>query len=248
MRKDSKFHFLRIRFVWLFEFLEFFKQALMSMQKGQLDTLRQWLTKTEDRISHMAVNEPNHESLEEQSRQLKELENDINEKQASVDALRNIVVVVDEENSEADYAQMEDLLSALSERWCHICKWKDERSEKLAIFTTNWKNLTDDYKKLLVWLNEMEITLKQMEAVPVSEIGEILERVKKLQNLRAEMIANEKKLVVMQKTVQDMSAHCSSVECNDLLEKIENLQDQLEAVGQIMEVQSQRVNSNFFRL
>ncbi|XP_043280609.1 dystrophin, isoforms A/C/F/G/H isoform X2 [Venturia canescens] len=221
-------------------------EALMNMQKGQLDTLRQWLTETEDRISHMAVSVPNHESLEDQLRQLSELESDINEKQASVDALRNIVVVVDEENSEADYTQMEDLLSALSERWCHICKWKDERSEKLRVLTANWKNLTDEYKKLLVWLNEMEITLKQMEAVPVSEIGETLERVKKLQSLRAQMSANDKKLAVMQKTVQDMSADGSSVECNDLLEKIENLQDQLEAVGQIMEVQSQRISNSGF--
>lgn len=213
----------------------------MDMQKKQLDALRQWLTKTEDRISHMAVSEPSHASLNDQMRQLSELEKDIQDQQVLVDALRNMVVVVDEENSEAVYAQMEDLLSALSERWSHICKWKEERSEKLRAFTTDWKILNDEYRKLVAWLNEVEITLKQMEAVPVSEIGQVLERIKKLKNLRIEMSANDKKLVALQKSVQDLDADGSSVECNDLLEKIENLQDQLEAVGQIMEVQSQRV-------
>ena len=219
----------------------------MDMQKGQLDALRQWLTKTEDRISHMVgINETSHTSHEEQLRQLSDLERDIEEQQVLVDALRNMVVVVDEENSEAVYAQMEDLLSALSERWTHICKWKEERAEKLRSFSSNWRCLMDEYKKSVGSITEMEITLKQMEAVPVSEIGEILERVKKLQNLRAEMSKNEKKLGALQRSVQELSENGSSVECNDLLEKIENLQDQLEAVGLIMEVQSQRMSSSGF--
>jgi len=211
------------------------------MQQAQLDALRQWLTKTEDRISLMAATELNPSTFEEQLKHLNELEQDIHAQQDVVDGMRNMVVVVDEENSEAVYAQMEDQLSALGERWSHICQWKEERRQRLESLSTLWQNITDDYKRLVAWLNETEITLKQMEANPASEFGEVLDRIKKLQILKAEMDINQKKLTPLQESIQDLDGNSSSSEYANILEKIENLQDRWEAVGQIMEVQSQRV-------
>lgn len=213
----------------------------MQMQQAQLDALRQWLTKTEDRISLMAATELNPSTFEEQLKHLNELEQDIHAQQDVVDGMRNMVVVVDEENSEAVYAQMEDQLSALGERWSHICQWKEERRQRLESLSTLWQNIIDDYKRLVAWLNETEITLKQMEANPASEFGEVLDRIKKLQVLKAEMDMNQKKLTSLQESIQDLDGNSSSSEYANILEKIENLQDQWEAVGQIMEVQSQRV-------
>lgn len=211
------------------------------MQQAQLDVLRQWLTKMEDRISLMAATELNPSTFEEQTKHLNELEQDIQAQQDVVDGMRNMVVVVDEENSEAVYAQMEDQLSALGERWSHICQWKEERRQRLESLSTLWQSITDDYKRLVAWLNETEITLKQMEANPASEFGEVLDRVKKLQILKAEMDINQKKLVSLQESTQDLDGNSASSEYADVLEKIENLQDRWEAVGQIMEVQTQRV-------
>lgn len=213
----------------------------MQMQQAQLDALRQWLTKTEDRISMMAAIELNPSTFEEQLKHLNELEQDIHAQQDVVDSMRNMVVVVDEENSEAVYAQMEDQLSALGERWSHICQWKEERRQRLESLSTLWQDITDDYKRLVAWLNETEITLKQMEANPASEFGEVLDRIKKLQILKAEMDMNQKKLSSLQESIQDLDGNNSSSEYVNILEKIENLQDRWEAVGQIMEVQSQRV-------
>lgn len=84
----------------------------MELQHTQLESLRQWLTKTEDRISRMAGLD-NKSPLDEQMKQLQELEEDIKEQQTVVDGLKNMVIVVEEENSETVYAQMEDQLSAL---------------------------------------------------------------------------------------------------------------------------------------
>jgi len=213
----------------------------MQMQQAQLDALRQWLTKTEDRISLMAAIELNPSTFEDQLKHLNELEQDIHAQQDVVDGMRNMVVVVDEENSEAVYAQMEDQLSALGERWSHIGQWKEERRQRLDSLSALWQSITDDYKRLVAWLNETEITLKQMEANPASEFGEVLDRIKKLQILKAEMDINQKKLTSLQESIQDLDGNSSSSEYASILEKIENLQDRWEAVGQIMEVQSQRV-------
>lgn len=218
----------------------------MQMQQAQLDALRQWLTKMEDRISLMAATEINPSTLEEQMNHLNELEQDIHAQQDIVDGMRNMVVVVDEENSETVYAQMEDQLSALGERWSHICQWKEERRQRLESLSTLWQNITDDYKRLVAWLNEIEITLKQMEANPASEFGEVLNRIKKLQILKAEMDINQKKLISLQESIQDLDSNSSSSDYVNILEKIENLQDRWEAVGQIMEVQSQRVIKTIF--
>ncbi|XP_076298164.1 dystrophin, isoforms A/C/F/G/H isoform X11 [Lasioglossum baleicum] len=221
-------------------------EVLMQMQQGQLDDLREWLTRTEDRISRMAAAELNPSALDEHLKQLSELEQDIQAQQGVVDGMRNMVVVVDEENSEAVYAQMEDQLSALGERWTHICKWKEERRQRLQSLSQLWQNINDDYKRLVSWLNETEITLKQMEANPASEIGEVLERIKKLQILKIEMDANQKKLISLQESVQELEGQSTSSECVTVLQDIENLQDRWEAVGQIMEVQSQRITSSGF--
>ncbi|XP_014483281.1 PREDICTED: dystrophin-like [Dinoponera quadriceps] len=221
-------------------------EVLMQMQQAQLDALRQWLTKTEDRISLMAAAELNPSALDEQMKHLSELEQDIQAQQDMVDGMRNMVVVVDEENSEAVYAQIEDQLSALGERWSHICQWKEERRQRLESISTLWHSVTDDYKKLVAWLNETEITLKQMEANPATEIGEVLDRIKRLQVLKAEMDMNEKKLTSLQESIQDLDGHGSSPQCMNILEKIENLQDRWEAVGQIMEVQTQRITNSGF--
>lgn len=218
----------------------------MQMQQGQLDALRQWLTRTEDRISLMAAVELSPSALDEQLKQLSELEQDIEAQQGVVDGMRNMVVVVDEENSEAVYAQMEDQLSALGERWTHICQWKEERRQRLQSLSSLWQTINDDYKRLMSWLNETEITLKQMEANPASEIGEVLDRIRKLQILKMEMDANQKKLMTVQESVQELEGQSTSPECVNVLEKIENLQDRWEAVGQIMEVQSQRITSSGF--
>lgn len=211
------------------------------MQQAQLDALRQWLTKMEDRISLMATIEINPSTLEEQMKYLNELEQDIQAQQDIVDGMKNMVVVVDEDSSEAVYAQMEDQLSALGERWSHICQWKEERRQRLESLSMLWQSITDDYKRLVTWLNEIEITLKQMEANPASEFGEVLDRIKKLQILKTEMDINQKKLISLQESIQDLDGNSSSSDYANILEKIENLQDRWEAVGQIMEVQSQRV-------
>lgn len=213
----------------------------MGKQQDQLDSLRQWLTKTEDKISHMAGVESKQSSLEEQIKLLDELEEDIQGQQNVVDGLKNMIVVVDEDNSETVYAEMEDQLSALGERWTHICQWKQKRRHDLEILSLLWKDAMEEYKKLVTRLNETEITLKQMEASPASELGEILERIKKMHFLKIEMDINQKKIITLQKSIQDFDGHGSYKESNSLLEKIENLQDRWEAVGQIMEVQSQRV-------
>ena len=76
---------------------------------------------------------------------------------------------------------MEDQLTALGERWAHICQWTEERCSKLQNLSSKWSQLIDEYQRIQLWLDNKETQLKQMEANPLIEIGEVLERIKKLQ-------------------------------------------------------------------
>ncbi|KAK0089618.1 hypothetical protein PV325_006328 [Microctonus aethiopoides] len=223
-------------------------KMLTDIQQTQLDQLRKWLTKMEDKISRTVARKPKELRLNEHLNQLYELEKEIEQQRGIVEDLKNIIVVVDEENSDTIYSQMEDQLSALDERWSHICKWKNEWGERLKSYLTMCEEIKADYMKLVGSVNATEITVKQMEAVPVSEIGEILERIKRLHVVKNDMELNQNKLIQLQTRVQDFSNDVTIVDCNDLFEKIENLQDQWEAVGQIIDVQSQRISNSGFDL
>ena len=84
-----------------------------------------------------------------------------------------------------------------------------------------------------------------MEAAPASEIGQLLDRTKRIELFKMEMNVIERKLTSLQKALRDFEVHGSSSECMVMLEKLENLEDQCEAVKQIMEVQSLRVSFLF---
>ncbi|PSN39418.1 hypothetical protein C0J52_22771 [Blattella germanica] len=186
------------------------------------------------------------EEDEQQIEQHKQLQQDLEEQQRVVDALSNMVVVVDENSPESAYSQMEDQLTALGERWAHICQWTEERCTKLQNLAAKWSQLIEEIQRIQLWLDNKETQLKQMEANPLVEIGEVLDRIKKLQVLRLEMDAQQRHILVLQESVQQFQAGPDSANNNDMLEKIETLQDRWDALIQIMEVQGQRITASGF--
>ncbi|XP_063241315.1 dystrophin, isoforms A/C/F/G/H-like [Bacillus rossius redtenbacheri] len=219
-------------------------EALIALQQQQLGRLRQWLTATEDRISRLADATPDRASLGSQLEQHGALQRDLQQQQHVVDELSHMVVVVDEAGCDSAYSQMEDQLTALGERWAHICQWTEERGARLQELSDKWQHVTDEHQRLQAWLDEKEAVLKQMEVNPASEIGQVLDRIKKLQVLKHEMDAQQKKLSGLQDSAQELLSGTS--EGADILEKLEFLQDRWDALYQIMEVQGQRISSSGF--
>lgn len=76
---------------------------------------------------------------------------------------------------------MEDELSALGERWAHICKWAEEYGVKLQTLLMKCSRITEQLSWLQSWFDSKEISLKHMESKNVTEVAEILERIKQLQ-------------------------------------------------------------------
>lgn len=79
------------------------------------------------------------------------------------------------------YSQMEDQLSALGERWEHICQWTEERWNLLQELFVSSTRLSEQVQWIQNWLASKETILKKMEAEPATEMGVILDRIKQLQ-------------------------------------------------------------------
>ncbi|XP_075226861.1 dystrophin isoform X2 [Lycorma delicatula] len=223
--------------------------TLMSLQQSQLETLREWLTSTEDRISHMSETGPNLDALKIQLTAHSELQQDLQNQQKIVDALSNLVVVVDETSNDNAYSQMEDQLTALGERWAHICQWTEERWNQLKGLITSASSISDQILWLQSWLDSKETILKTMEAEPATEMGAILERIKQLQIIRQQMDAQHKRLVHLHDAVHDLGQKMvpKSGGGRDL-EKIETLQDRWDALSLIMDMQAERIKNSGFEI
>ncbi|PSN29970.1 hypothetical protein C0J52_24409 [Blattella germanica] len=113
----------------------------------------------------MAETGPDYESLKQQIQQHKQLQQDLEQQQRVVDALSNMVVVVDENSPESG---------------------------------------------------------------------------------KLEMDAQQRHILVLQESVQQFQTGPDSANNNDMLEKIETLQDRWDALIQIMEVQGQRITASGF--
>lgn len=179
-------------------------ETLTKLQQEQLERLRQWLTATEDRISQLAaVSLP--ETFMAAGQMLEDhqsLQRDLETQQEHVNALSNMVVIVDESASDSkryynsyhltvvvirrtrlltDCAQMEDQLSALGERWSHVCRWADQRASALQHLSHHWEQLDTDLNRLKSWLAAHEHSLRLIETNPSADRSQMIDVARQLQ-------------------------------------------------------------------
>ncbi|KAK3925764.1 Dystrophin, partial [Frankliniella fusca] len=222
-------------------------EVLMHKQQEELDSFRQWLTVTEDRISRMAKIGPTYADLVRQVEQHPLLCADLEKQEASVASLSEMVIVVDDNNPDSEgESHMEDQLTALNERWAHIQKWTQERWLRLKELNNSWADISGRCVLLQVWLDSKEKLLKGMEADPALEIGQVLERIKTLQTTRREMDGQQSALEYLQEETSQLDSKLSPGWTSEIQEKIETIQDKWEALSQIIEVQAQRICDSGF--
>ncbi|KAI5699289.1 hypothetical protein M8J75_000566 [Diaphorina citri] len=219
--------------------------ALMSTQQSQLEQFRTWLTATEDRISRLSqTTGPDLKSLKKQIDDHRILAKDFQEQQTVIDSLSNLVVVVDETTNDTAYGEMEDELIALGERWAHICQWGEERWNKLQRLCKNMSNVYEDSNRIQVWLNDKESVLKCMESDHVVDMSNVPEKVTQLKLLRKQLEVQQKSVNNLNNSVNAVYADLKNEEYHsNQLEKIEALQDRIEALTQMTEVIAQRITS-----
>ncbi|KAF2364920.1 Calponin domain [Trinorchestia longiramus] len=216
---------------------------LMQLQQSELEALKNWLSSTEDRISAMGPVGSSLQEVQQQLEQHRALQSDLEQEQVNISSLSNMVVVVDDPATDSAYMQLEDELTALGERWSHVCKWSEHQWATLQALALHWAQLEEGVCQLTVWLDDKEKQLRQMESNPSMEQQHILAQASVLQELQCELEVQHEQLSGLQ---EQSSAVLSAVPPHsaahtDIPRALENIQDRWDCLHSIIEAQKTRL-------
>lgn len=215
---------------------------LAELQLEKIEELKNFLTATEDRISHMSNIGPGPEELKLQLEEHVKLQKDLESLKIMVDGLSNLVVIVDSDH----FSDLEDRLSALEERWSHVLKWTAKRWEKLQNIKLCWIKLSIYYKIIFRWTESRERTLKALEGREVKDIGAALERINYLNYCTKDLMSLQNALQELDQIIQVLQQNgCTAQEVS---EKIEHLNDKCDALKNILDIQQMRIENIGFNI
>uniref|UniRef100_A0A5F8G5S2 Utrophin n=1 Tax=Monodelphis domestica TaxID=13616 RepID=A0A5F8G5S2_MONDO len=180
--------------------------VLMELQKKQLQQLSDWLTLTEERIQKMETCplDDDLQSLKKQLEEHKELQNDLETEQVKVNSLTHMVVIVDENSGESATAVLEDQLQKLGERWTAVCRWTEERWNRLQEINVLWQELLEEQCLLKAWLTEKEEALNKVQTSNFKDQKELSVSVRRLAILKEDMEMKRQTLDQLSEIGQDV--------------------------------------------
>ncbi|KAG8123766.1 hypothetical protein E2320_019129 [Naja naja] len=181
--------------------------ALMELQKNQLQQLSDWLTVTEERIRKMESQYlvEDLETFQQQMDEHKELQKGIEAEQVKVNSLTHMVVIVDENSGESATVLLEDQLQRLGERWTAVCRWTEEQWLKLQEINTSWQELLEEQCMLKAWLVEKEEALSRIQTCNFKDQTELGANVRKLASLKEDMGKKHQMLEQLNEMAQDLA-------------------------------------------
>ncbi|KAJ8270600.1 hypothetical protein GJAV_G00116950 [Gymnothorax javanicus] len=226
-------------------------EVLMDLQQQQLQQLSDWLTQTEERIRKMET-EPvagHIDGYRAQIEQHKELQNDLEMEQVKVNSLTHMVVVVDENSGESATAALEDQLQSLGERWAAVCRWTEERWNKLQDSLLVWLQLLEDQRLFKTWLTDTEAALSEVQTGNFKDPNEMNANVRSLAILKEDMEMKRRTLDQLTDAGQDVvqllrssdAAEQIDRDMEDLTQRWDNLVQKLEDCSNQVTVSVTRV-------
>lgn len=217
-------------------------QHLAKMQFEKVNELKDFLTSTEDRLSRMSLIGPDPDSLRRQMEDHKQLQVDLEAQQSLVESLSNLVIIEDSEY----FRDLEDKLVALEERWSHVVKWTGKRWDNLQDLSLKWTKLSEQHRVINQWLDSRENSLKSMESKEVTEIGTAMDRIKCLEFCRGDLNKLQNYVENLETVIQDLKQE--SLSTLNIGDKVESINDRIEALNQILDIQHERIESMGFHV
>ncbi|XP_058266375.1 utrophin isoform X2 [Hemibagrus wyckioides] len=213
-------------------------EVLMDLQHQQLQQLSDWLKETEGRIRKMETEPmpgdmPGYMAQIEQHRAL---QSDLESEQVKVNSLTHMVVVVDENSGESATAALEEQLQSLGERWAAVCRWTEERWNKLEEILLVWQQLLEDQNLFRAWLEEKEKGLSKVQTSDFKDPSEINTNVRTLASLKEDMAQKRRALGTLSEAGQDVAQLLKSpaarqrieMDTEELTQRWDNLVQRLE--------------------
>ncbi|XP_074662175.1 dystrophin-like [Tubulanus polymorphus] len=226
------------------------QHTLMDLQQRQLDSLDQWLTKMEVHIVEAETIGSDLQALKLQTDQHKIIQDELIEQQDRVNNLQNMVVVVDDSNSEKDYGDFEGQLERLGTRWSSVCQWTEDRWTLLQELLGKWQQYDSELQSFNEWLTAKEQMLAEMKSDDLGDPAQVVSQLKKLKSAEESMDIQLKKFDLINQHCQDMVEILNHNEqfVVKFNATMEDLQGRWEALVHHMGYQSQRIAQSHIHL
>uniref|UniRef100_A0A670Z167 Utrophin n=1 Tax=Pseudonaja textilis TaxID=8673 RepID=A0A670Z167_PSETE len=225
--------------------------ALMELQKSQLQQLSDWLTVTEERIRKMESQclVEDLETFQQQMDEHKELQKGIEAEQVKVNSLTHMVVIVDENSGESATVLLEDQLQTLGERWTAVCRWTEEQWLKLQEINTSWQELLEEQCMLKAWLVEKEEALSRIQTCNFKDQTELGANVQKLASLKEDMGKKRQMLEQLNEMAHDLAQLLNNKKALKKIDSnLEELTQRWDNLVQKLEDYSNQVLSKYYLL
>ncbi|XP_012946043.2 dystrophin [Aplysia californica] len=218
------------------------QKVLMDLQQSQLDALAAWLTDMEQRISQQQAIGAHLDAIKAQVEEHKVIQKSIEEEQRKVDSLQNMVVVVDDNNTESACAAMESQLESLGKRWAQICRWTEEQWLLLQELLMRWQQFSDEQDKFSLWLTQKEAILQRMRSAKLETAEEVITQVKYLKSIENDMVEQVRRFDALNECGQQIVAVVDNQEAIAKISTLlEEFQERWEKLVQDMEAQSKEI-------
>lgn len=225
--------------------------ALMELQKKQLQQLSDWLTLTEERIQKMESLPLGDDlpSLQKLLEEHKSLQSDLEAEQVKVNSLTHMVVIVDENSGESATAVLEDQLQKLGERWTAVCRWTEERWNRLQEINILWQELLEEQCLLEAWLTEKEEALNKVQTGNFKDQKELGVSVRRLAILKEDMEMKRQTLDQLSEIGQDVGQLLSNPKASEKMNSdSEELTQRWDSLVQRLEDSSNQVTQAVAKL
>ncbi|WAR08800.1 DMD-like protein, partial [Mya arenaria] len=208
--------------------------TLMSLQQKQLDELATWLTQMEARISVAGKLGSDLAQVRRQIEDHKKLQEELDHQQKKVDSLQNMVVVVDDNNTESACEAMETQLQSLGKRWAAICHWTEEQWLLLQQVLLKWQAFSDDRATFAEWLSDREVWIERMQKEDLSDTN--------VATIERDMVTQVQKFEDLYETGQQIVLCVNNEEAvKTISTDLEMFQERWKLLVENMEIQSKQI-------
>ncbi|XP_052810329.1 dystrophin-like isoform X2 [Mya arenaria] len=216
--------------------------TLMSLQQKQLDELATWLTQMEARISVAGKLGSDLAQVRRQIEDHKKLQEELDHQQKKVDSLQNMVVVVDDNNTESACEAMETQLQSLGKRWAAICHWTEEQWLLLQQVLLKWQAFSDDRATFAEWLSDREVWIERMQKEDLSDTNVAVKQVQELKTIERDMVTQVQKFEDLYETGQQIVLCVNNEEAvKTISTDLEMFQERWKLLVENMEIQSKQI-------
>ncbi|XP_063403799.1 dystrophin-like isoform X1 [Mytilus trossulus] len=221
------------------------QKLLMTLQQKQLDELAEWMTNMEDQIQTQGPMGSDLPEIKQQIEKHKNLQEELDVQQQKVDSLHDMVVIVDDNNTESACEAMETQLQHLGKRWASICTWTEQQWLLLQDVLLKLQHFSDEQTKFSDWLSQKEAILQKFQQYDLNDSDMMITQVKDLKQIETDMVEQVRRFDELTECGQDI------VQCVDndeavqkITSQLESFQERWESIVQQMEKLSKKISES----